>query len=283
MATFSKHHLQPLGPIHPPRLGSARANEVDAQPVFIPVHDPLDHEAPAILHSPRDYDAAEARNSAVVLVSGAGGGVSGPSGIYPSLADKLAILLGIHVVRLDYRVAARTDYCVPDIAATMDYLQDNHGSTRFVVVGWSFGGSPCFTIAAQQPDRVLGVATVASQTAQTSGVRKLSPRPLLLLHGSGDTCLPQRCSESLYQQYGDDQSGSREIKIFKGDNHGLSKNAPEAEGMLLVFAARALGLEDELTAASVRIAAQDWVGSEGERVKEMAEGHDFEGGEVLNR
>ncbi|KAL5045598.1 hypothetical protein BDW71DRAFT_198105 [Aspergillus fruticulosus] len=283
METLSKRSPSTLGPVHPPKLGRLRANEVDAHPISIPVHDPLDHEAPAILHSPRDYDRAEARNAAVILISGAGGGVSGPSGIYPSLADKLAILLGIPTIRLDYRVPARTEHCVPDIAATMDYLRDHHGSTRFVVVGWSFGGAPCFTVAAQEPERVVGVATIASQTAQTSGVRKLSPRPLLLLHGSGDTCLSSRCSESLYQQYGDDPSGSREIKIFKGDNHGLSKNAPEAEGLLIVFAARVLGVEEELTVASAKIAEQDWVGSEEERVKEMVEGHDFDGGETLNR
>ncbi|KAL5001084.1 Alpha/Beta hydrolase protein [Aspergillus recurvatus] len=283
MTTVSKHPPSTLGPVHPPKLGRLKANEVDAHPISIPVHDPLDHEAPAILHLPRDYDPAEARNAAVILISGAGGGVSGPSGIYPGLADKLAILIGVPSVRLDYRVPARTDCCVPDIAATMDYLHDHHGSTRFVVVGWSFGGAPCFTVAAQEPERVVGIATVASQTAQTSGVRRLSPRPLLLLHGSGDTCLSSRCSETLYQQYGDDPAGSREIKIFKGDNHGLSRNAPEAEGLLMVFAARVLGFEDELTAASVKVAGQDWVGSEGERVKEMVEGHDLEGGEALNR
>ncbi|KAL4978171.1 Alpha/Beta hydrolase protein [Aspergillus desertorum] len=282
MVTLPKHTPSTLGPVHPPRLGNLRV-EVDAHPVSIPVHDPVDHKAPAILHSPRNYDPAKARNAAVILISGAGGGVSGPSGIYPSLADKLAILLGIPVMRLDYRVPARTEYCVPDVAAAMDHLHDHHGSSRFVVVGWSFGGAPCFTIAAQEPERVVGVATIASQTAETSGVRKLSPRPLLLLHGSGDTCLSQRCSESLYQQYGDDPSGSREIKIFKGDNHGLSRNAPEAERLLMVFTARVLGFEEELTAASVRIAGQDWVGSEGERVKEMIQGHDLEGGEALNR
>ncbi len=162
----------------------------------------------------------------------------------------------------------------------MDWLEKHFESSRFVVIGWSFGGSPCFTVAAQEPKRVCGVATVASQTAGTSGVSKLSPRPLLLLHGSGDTCLSHKCSESLYKQYG--ESGSRDIKIFKGDNHGLTMNAPEVEGLLFVFTARTLGLEEDLTAASVKIAQQDWAGSESERVKEMEQGHDLEN-EALNR
>ncbi|KAL2834574.1 Alpha/Beta hydrolase protein [Aspergillus pseudoustus] len=279
MATLH-HPLSSLGPIHPPKLDKARRHQVRAHPVKISVHDPLDHEAPAILHEPRHYDASKVNSAAVVLISGAGGGVSGPSGIYPSLADKLALLLGIPVVRLDYRVPAQTQYCVPDVVAAMDYLEEKFQSTNFVVVGWSFGGSPCFTVAELEPERVVGVATVASQTAQTAGISKLSPRPLLLLHGGGDTCLSPSCSQSLYKQYG--TKGDREIKIFEGDNHGLSHNAPEAEGLLLVFAAKTLGLEKELTTASLKIAEQDWVGSERERVAEMEQGHDLEGNESLN-
>ncbi|KAL2850389.1 Alpha/Beta hydrolase protein [Aspergillus pseudodeflectus] len=279
MATLH-HSLSSLGPIHPPKIDKARRHQVKAHHVKIQVHDPLDHEAPAILHEPRNYNASAVNNAAVVLISGAGGGVSGPSGIYPSLADKLALLLGIPVVRLDYRVPARTQYCVPDVVAAMDYLEEKFESNNFVIVGWSFGGSPCFTVAALEPERVVGVATVASQTAQTSGISKLSPRPLLLLHGGGDTCLSPSCSESLYRQYG--TKGHREIKIFEGDNHGLSLNAPEAEGLLFVFAARTLGFDKQLTMASMGIASQDWVGSEGERVAEMEQGHDLEGGESLN-
>lgn len=81
MTTLSQHPLSQLGPIHPPKLGGIRAEEVKARHVKIEVKDPLDHEAPAILHEPRDYDAAEVGHAAVILISGAGGGVSGPSGI----------------------------------------------------------------------------------------------------------------------------------------------------------------------------------------------------------
>ncbi|KAI9376154.1 Alpha/Beta hydrolase protein [Aspergillus egyptiacus] len=280
MPTVAAHSPASLGPMHPPNLSAIRAKEVRARHVQITVHDPLDHEAPAILHEPKNFDSSKGKRAAVILISGAGGGVSGPSGIYPSLADKLALILGIPVIRLDYRAPARTNYCVPDVVAAMDYLEAHHQSKRFVIVGWSFGGSPCFTVAAQEPERVCGVATVASQTAQTAGISQLSPRPVLLLHGGGDTCLSPSCSENLYRQYGRD--GKRELKIFPGDNHGLSGNAPEVEARLCLFVAMTLGFEQELTTASLKISAQDWVGSEGERVKEMAEGHDLEGNEALN-
>lgn len=238
--------------------------------------DPRDHEAPAILHQPKRYTAQDAKSSAVILVSGAGGGVSGPAGMYPSLAEKLALLLSIPCIRLDYREPAATSYCSADVVAAMDYLAVEFSSTRFVLVGWSFGGSPCFTVAAKEPNRVAGVATVASQTARTEGVTMLSPRPMLVMHGTGDTCLSPECSRSLYRSYG--LGGTRKIKLFDADDHGLSRNAVAAEKMIFDFVAETLGFVEELEDPQTRIqAGQDLAGSRGERVREMAEGHDLEG------
>lgn len=73
--------LGELGPIHPPKVAQSAVKPSIARPVGIKVFDPLDHEAPAILHEPKSYNAQEANYSAVVLISGAGGGVSGPSGM----------------------------------------------------------------------------------------------------------------------------------------------------------------------------------------------------------
>lgn len=143
-------------------------------------------------------------------------------------------------------------------------------------MGWSFGGSPCFSAAADEPVRIRGVATIASQTASTAGVAMLSPRPLLLLHGTDDTVLAPSCSETLYRQYGTE--GPRELRLLEGDNHGLSNHAPEIEGVLLAFVARVLGFERLLHSADVMMqAGQDLVGSSEERVNEMEMGHDLEG------
>lgn len=163
--------------------------------------------------------------------------------------------------------------------ASFDYLSTHYSSQNFVIVGWSFGGSPCFTVAAREPERVRGVATVASQTAGTEGVRKLSPRPVLLLHGTGDTCLSPSCSQSLYRQYG--EKGDRELKLFEGDDHGLTRNAVEAERLIFHFAAKCLGLESVIDAPMEEEVDKDLVGSIKERVSEMQEGHDLEGGERL--
>ncbi|KAJ5818191.1 hypothetical protein N7474_003782 [Penicillium riverlandense] len=279
MAGVQRHPLHSLGPVHPPQVERQAIKPSIARHVNIQVSDPLDHEAPAILHEPRSYNVTEAGGAAVVLVSGAGGGVSGPSGIYPSLADKLALLLSIPCIRLDYRAPAQTEYCVADMRASFDYLHEQYASSRFVVVGWSFGGSPCFTVAATEPARVVGVATVASQTANTDGVRKLSPRPLLLLHGENDRVLAPSCSKTLYNSYG--TQGTRELSLVPGDDHGLSRHAPEAERRILVFVAQTFGMEGVLDASALDQAGQDLVASRRERVHEMEMGHDLEGGERL--
>ena len=143
-----------------------------------------------------------------------------------------------------------------------------------MVVGWSFGGSPCFKVAGKEPTRLRGVATVASQTAQTEGVHRMSPRPLLLLHGTGDRVLSSSCSESLYNSYG--AAGQRELKLFPGDDHGLTQNAPEVEKLIFEFAAKCLGFDMLLDQETVDRARQDLVESKEERVKEMLEGRDLE-------
>ncbi|EAW20162.1 uncharacterized protein NFIA_097910 [Aspergillus fischeri NRRL 181] len=277
MAEVRAHTLSALGPVHPPKVEKRAIKPSIARHVNIRVNDPLDHDAPAILHEPRSYNVNESKGSAVVLVSGAGGGVSGPGSIYPSLADKLALLLGIPSIRLDYRRPARTEYCSADIVASFTYLREHFNSSAFVLVGWSFGGSPCFTVAAQD-DRVRGVATVASQTANTVGIKKLSPRPVLLLHGTDDKVLSPTCSETLYREYGD--TGPREIRLLPGDDHGLTKHSTEVEKMIFEFAAKTLGFE-KLLDQTLDQAGEDLVESRDERIREMVEGHDLEGDERL--
>ncbi|KAG7290067.1 hypothetical protein NEMBOFW57_000059 [Staphylotrichum longicolle] len=151
--------------------------------------------------------------TAAILLSGAGGGVTGPSSIYLSLACKLATLgRGIPCLRLDYRYPSVTHACVADAKAGMAYLRDMYGLDRFVLVGWSFGGAVVFS-AAGDDERVVGCAAVASQTADADGIRKLRPRPLLLLHGSGDNTLSVGCSQRLWHMYGD---GDRMLQVFEG-------------------------------------------------------------------
>jgi hypothetical protein len=105
------------------------------------------------LHLPSGYsrDNVDRVAAAAILCSGAHGGVAGPSGSYISIGDKLATLhQGVPVLRVDYRYAADTKPCSEDVIAAMDYLENEYSIAKFVLVGWSFGGAPVFTVAAKE-------------------------------------------------------------------------------------------------------------------------------------
>lgn len=132
-----------------------------------------------------------------LLLSGAGGGVLGPGHVYPPLASRLAAA-GVHALRLDYRHPARLEPCLDDAHAAVEFLAAR-GAERVVVVGWSFGGAVALQAAERWP-AVAGAATVASQTAGMGPVEDIprSGKKLLLLHGTGDTCLSDRCSRMIH-------------------------------------------------------------------------------------
>lgn len=84
MATTVSRFEHP-GPLHPAKVEKHGVKSSIARSIRIAVYDPRDHEAPAILHEPRQYTVDNAKASAVILISGAGGGVSGPAGTSTSL------------------------------------------------------------------------------------------------------------------------------------------------------------------------------------------------------
>ncbi|KAL8727991.1 MAG: hypothetical protein Q9181_005495 [Wetmoreana brouardii] len=228
-------------------LVAANKSPPITESLTIKVSDSLGGAVPGVLHLPsikhNGKETSASHRTAAILLSGAGGGLVGPSAMYLGMATKLASLnQGVPVLRLDYRYPARHKYCVADTLAAMKYLETEHNVSRFVLVGWSFGGAPVFTVGGND-ERVVGCATVASQTAETDGIRKLAPRPLLLLHGLADRTLDSWCSKKLYQAYGDrfGNKQDREIKLFAGDDHALTKNAAQAEEMLCRFVMKCAG------------------------------------------
>lgn len=245
----------------------------------IPVRDAYDGAVSTYLHMPRDYDNhshPSSSKTAAILMSGAGGGVAGPSSMYIAIADKLASLddQGIPVMRMDYRYPARNKLCVADTKAVMDYLEHKHGVSRVVLIGWSFGGAPVFSVGGSD-QRVVGCATVASQTAETDGITKLAPRPVLLLHGTADTTLHYRCSNSLYESYG--THGKRELKLFEGDDHALTKNALKAEELLCRFVMDCAGVQ---VGEKERKQTKEQLVRPEERVELMEKAGDLKGEEI---
>jgi len=155
---------------------------------------------------------------AVILVSGAGGGMFGPGGIYTEVGKMLA-KKGITSLQLDHRTPNKLALCVEDVEAAIKDLVKNYGIQNVSLVGWSFGGAVVITAGALN-NHVIAVTTIASQTSGTELISKLAPKPLLLLHGTGDTTLSDKCSRILYQHAND----PKEIVLYPGDNHSLSQN-----------------------------------------------------------
>ena len=171
---------------------------------------------------------------AIVMVGGSRGGVRGPAGVYAPLALRLQVA-GIAGLRLSYRHPNRLAECVADVLAGVAWLGE-HGIERVVLIGWSFGGAVVIGAgAASEP--VAGVATVASQTYGAELVGRLAPRPLLLLHGTADRILSDACSRRLYARAGQ----PKELVLYPGDDHGLTRHALQALDRLYAWSIGQLG------------------------------------------
>ncbi|PPQ73387.1 hypothetical protein CVT26_015490 [Gymnopilus dilepis] len=195
-----------LDVLKPPKIPDIPKKLVpcEVQLLEIRVEDGPDGTVVGFLHLPRNR--TQAVKAATILLSGAGEGVVGPASIYLHIhGRKNSILLSSY------------PYASPQ-------LSFSHYMPR------SFGGAPVFTVGGADR-RVVGCATVASQTAETDGIRNLAPTPVLLLHGTGDQTLSSICSKRLYEAYGACK-GKRRLKLFDEDNHALTE---KAENMLVHF------------------------------------------------
>jgi dienelactone hydrolase len=175
------------------------------------------------------YHPSEGATEAVVMVAGALGGVTGPSGAYPALAGQLQAAR-IAALRLDYRKPGNMNECIYDLDAGLDELRDR-GVGRFTLVGWSFGGAVVMNSGVARSD-VLGVAALASQTAGTDAVSRLAPRSLLLFHGTADQVLPDWCSRYLYQEARE----PKRLVLCEGDGHEFSRSRAEVVQLLFEWA-----------------------------------------------
>ncbi len=163
------------------------------------------------------YHRADTGDVAVLWVFGAGGGLGGPAGeLYPRLAAQLAPD-GIASLRLDYRRPADLIPCVLDVLVGGAYL-NTRARPRVVLVGHSFGGAVVIAAGAASPG-VIGVAALSSQTAGAGQVGQISPWPLLLMHGTADEILPDRCSRELYRRAGEPPR----LVLYAGCRHGLDQ------------------------------------------------------------
>jgi hypothetical protein len=159
--------------------------------------------------------AAVGGDAAVLWVFGSGGGLGGPAGgVYARLSERLRPH-GVTGLELDYRQPGALGPCVADVLTGIVWLTEL-GRRRIVLVGHSFGGAVVISAGAESSD-VIAVAALSSQTGGTQAVGRLSPRPVLIAHGTDDEVLPDRCSHDLYAR-------AREPKrliLYPGCRHGL--------------------------------------------------------------
>ena len=172
------------------------------------------------------YHLAEVATGAVIWVCGALGGFDGPSfGIFSVLSHEL-VSEGISSLRLNYRFPGDFDECVLDMLVAVDFFQQE-GAGSVVLGGHSFGGAVAI-MAGTMSARVKAVVGLSSQTFGAHRVSELSPRPLLLIHGSRDRNLPALCSEQIYEWARE----PKELVIYKGSGHFLRECGDELHDLL---------------------------------------------------
>lgn len=175
----------------------------------------------AVIHN----DKSSKTSKAVIWVYGARGGFVGPgNGLYTELAEEMKSQFTS--LRLDYRFPNDIPECVMDTLAGVSFLKATDHS-EIVLVGHSFGGAVVIS-AAPLSDEVKAVVALSSQTYGASNAGAVSPRPMLLVHGSDDTRLPPRCSEQIYQ-WADEP---KELHIMLGAGHRLDECKDELRILL---------------------------------------------------
>lgn len=160
-------------------------------------------------------DASSSNRRAAVWLSGAAGGVDGPArGLYSAACERLQSL-GFAGLRASYRRPNELTDCILDALLAVAFLQ-SEGFERVALVGHSFGAAVAISAGAQSTE-VTAVVAMSTQTYGADFARALSPRPLLVLHGSEDEVLSPVCSELVHAAARD----PKELKLFPGARHGL--------------------------------------------------------------
>lgn len=170
--------------------------------------------------------------AAVLWVFGSQGGLDGPAGgLYGRLAEQL-VPSNIASLRLDYRNPGRLIDCVLDTLLGIGFLR-NRGHRRVTLVGHSFGGAVVINAGVASP-AVVAVAALSSQMMGADDIAELSPRPVLLMHGTSDEVRSEVGSRQLYDLAGE----PKELVLYPGCGHSLDQCRGEIDRDLLAWLQR---------------------------------------------
>lgn len=184
--------------------------------ITIPVADAQTH---ALLY--RSADSACA-----VLWAGGWRGSGSPTGLPVDVARAL-LGRGVSSLLLRYRAPYELPACVEDTLASVEWME-REGIERIAMVGHSFSGAVVIS-AAPRSERVVAVAALASQTYGAARADLVSPRPLLLVHGTEDERLAPYCSEQIYSW----ARRPKELRFMRGASHSLREARDEVVALLV--------------------------------------------------
>lgn len=156
----------------------------------------------------------------VILATGASNGINGPSGLYYALAQSLQYQ-DIAVLQLKYRTPKQISSCVNDVKTAIELIHKACLVTRFSLTGWGLGGAVVLSAASLVPDLVVGVVTLATQSAGVKGIEQLQ-MPLLFMHGTNDTIVKHRCSQELHSNAV--KAKTKEVVLLQLDEHNLPQS-----------------------------------------------------------
>ena len=171
------------------------------------------------------FHPVQGGSGAVICVGGARGGFDGPAkGLFARLPG-LLLPRGVSVLRLGYREPNAFEECVLDVLAGCSFLK-GIGATDVALMGHSFGGAVVVKAGALHP-LVRAVASLSPQLYGTRQVEELA-RPLLLVHGSGDTVLDSQASEDIYERAAE----PKRLVLYGDADHSLLTAADALDALL---------------------------------------------------
>jgi alpha-beta hydrolase superfamily lysophospholipase len=164
------------------------------------------------------FHPIEQATDAIIWVGGTGGGLDGPArGMYPRLAGQLA-QYGIASLRLHYRRPGYLEECIMDTMLAVTYLAQARQCSRIALVGHSFGGAVVISAGALS-ENIAAVVAMSSQTYGTDLAPQISPHSLLVLHGTADEVLSDRCAHDIYAR----AKEPKKLLLYPGCRHGLDE------------------------------------------------------------
>jgi dienelactone hydrolase len=180
------------------------------------------------------YYAAPTARSAVTWLGGVRGGFDSPArDLYDDLANHL-LQRDVSSLRIRYRQPGDLNQCVEDALVGIEFLEQR-GIRQIALVGHSFGGAVAIQAGAVSPP-VSAVATLACQSFGTGAADRVTPRPLLLVHGAADDVLPPECSAYIYER----ALEPKELVILPGAGHCFDEQVAELRDLLLRWLDRVL-------------------------------------------